>query len=307
VADTENFTVVSNTTIDFVVKERDALRARLAQVEDLAQNLSSQLTEVRDASVQWLEDNGRIRARLAEAEAERDDYAARLRGSNEDYRKLSVKLSAAEAERDEARAMRDSFREQLDFALAVSEKWQARLSAYEGLETAAKDHVYISTACLHGEHAYCAAGVRADGGVKQPGRCKFCDARCRCTGCDHSVPLDGPSSPPQDTVAPSAHVYVSTACWHGEHAYCAAGMRADGTRKKPGQCKFCSAPCTCTGCDHSAAEDSVERPAGVEDGAYCVCPMCIRCGCGTWERHHASLAEIERPLAAPPTDTEVTE
>ena len=25
---------------------------------------------------------------------------------------------------------------------------------------------------------------------------------------------------------------------------------------------------------------------------YCFCPDCIRCGCGIWERHHASLGEV---------------
>ncbi|MCI3246355.1 hypothetical protein MQN93_42355, partial [Streptomyces sp. 7R016] len=40
------------------------------------------------------------------------------------------------------------------------------------------------------------------------------------------------------------HVYLSTGCLHGEHAYCA---NVDGIAglKKPAQCKFCAAPCTC--------------------------------------------------------------
>lgn len=41
-------------------------------------------------------------------------------------------------------------------------------------------HIYLSTGCLHGEHDYCRAGIRGDGGPKRPARCKFCDARCIC-------------------------------------------------------------------------------------------------------------------------------
>ncbi|GGM52794.1 hypothetical protein ACFFX1_55350 [Dactylosporangium sucinum] len=25
---------------------------------------------------------------------------------------------------------------------------------------------------------------------------------------------------------------------------------------------------------------------------YCVCPDCLRCGCGVWERHHTNLGDI---------------
>jgi hypothetical protein len=41
------------------------------------------------------------------------------------------------------------------------------------------DHDYLSTGCLHGEHTYCQA-MTGQQGEKRPGRCKFCDARCRC-------------------------------------------------------------------------------------------------------------------------------
>lgn len=41
-------------------------------------------------------------------------------------------------------------------------------------------HVYLSTGCYHGDHAYCQRGVRGDGGEKRPAQCKFCDARCIC-------------------------------------------------------------------------------------------------------------------------------
>lgn len=40
-------------------------------------------------------------------------------------------------------------------------------------------HDYLSTACFHREHGYCNAMVGYQG-VKRPGQCKFCDARCSC-------------------------------------------------------------------------------------------------------------------------------
>jgi len=57
------------------------------------------------------------------------------------------------------------------------------------------EHEYLSTACLHGFHDYCAAPrVSRDGSwqvigpsysampdePKQPAQCKFCDATCSC-------------------------------------------------------------------------------------------------------------------------------
>ncbi len=57
-------------------------------------------------------------------------------------------------------------------------------------------HEYVSTACLHGIHDYCAAPtVSRDGSwwrigpsysselgaAKQPAQCKFCGAPCRCS------------------------------------------------------------------------------------------------------------------------------
>ncbi|MET8746363.1 hypothetical protein [Streptomyces sp. NPDC004728] len=45
---------------------------------------------------------------------------------------------------------------------------------------APQEHVYLSTGCLHGEHAYCQS-MTGQQGEKRPGRCKFCDARCTCS------------------------------------------------------------------------------------------------------------------------------
>jgi hypothetical protein len=49
------------------------------------------------------------------------------------------------------------------------------------------EHLYLSTACLHGEHQHCRSAVNADGQPKQPGTCKFCDAVCVCPDCDHGA------------------------------------------------------------------------------------------------------------------------
>src|SRR5258708_1567246 len=38
-----------------------------------------------------------------------------------------------------------------------------------------QQHHYVSTACQHGLHGQCRE------------RCKFCDAKCQCTQCSHSV------------------------------------------------------------------------------------------------------------------------
>jgi hypothetical protein len=48
-------------------------------------------------------------------------------------------------------------------------------------EIATVGHIYLSTGCLHGEHAYCAGTYRLDGGGKKPAQCKFCDTRCVCS------------------------------------------------------------------------------------------------------------------------------
>ena len=41
------------------------------------------------------------------------------------------------------------------------------------------EHEYLSTACLHEEHAYCQA-KSGQAGPKTPAQCKFCSAPCVC-------------------------------------------------------------------------------------------------------------------------------
>jgi hypothetical protein len=45
--------------------------------------------------------------------------------------------------------------------------------------SATSGHVYLSTGCLHGDHAYC-QGMTGLAGAKRPGECKHCQARCIC-------------------------------------------------------------------------------------------------------------------------------
>lgn len=40
-------------------------------------------------------------------------------------------------------------------------------------------HAYLSTGCLHGDHAYC-QGMTGLAGKKRPGECKHCGAKCVC-------------------------------------------------------------------------------------------------------------------------------
>lgn len=56
---------------------------------------------------------------------------------------------------------------------------------------------------------------------------------------------------------PRRHTYLSTGCRHGHHDYCQAMTGHAGT-KRPGQCKFCTAPCLCS-CHQSATGE--QRPA----------------------------------------------
>lgn len=39
---------------------------------------------------------------------------------------------------------------------------------------------YLSTACRHEVHKHCRSNTAADGASKEPGTCKFCDAKCIC-------------------------------------------------------------------------------------------------------------------------------
>ncbi|MFB8122053.1 hypothetical protein ACFVG1_12770 [Streptomyces bacillaris] len=64
-------------------------------------------------------------------------------------------------------------------ALAAFEADPDSSTAPKGGSKGDAPHAYLSTGCLHGEHAYCQS-MTGQQGEKRPGRCKFCDARCTC-------------------------------------------------------------------------------------------------------------------------------
>jgi len=77
-------------------------------------------------------------------------------------------------------------------------------------------HVYLSTACLHGQHGYCSAPtVTRDGewstvgpsytterdAPKNPAKCKFCQARCVCDCHRAESGRERSPEPPRDHIA----------------------------------------------------------------------------------------------------------
>lgn len=74
------------------------------------------------------------------------------------------------------------------------------------------------------------------------------------------------------------HVYLSTACLHGEHGYCQAVTGRCGS-KTPAVCKFCSAPCVCR-CH--APESGRERS-----------PTCPNCPGPTVPHQHMAITRTE--------------
>lgn len=55
---------------------------------------------------------------------------------------------------------------------------------------------------------------------------------------------------------PTVHDYISTSCLHGEHEHCRSAVNAAGGEKTPGTCKFCTAVCRCSECDHGGTVTS---------------------------------------------------
>ena len=55
--------------------------------------------------------------------------------------------------------------------------------------------------------------------------------------------------PHRKRLLPPTHIYLSTSCHHGEHAYCSSSAghntHGDTWTKTPGSCKWCSTPCVC--------------------------------------------------------------
>lgn len=88
------------------------------------------------------------------------------------------------------------------------------------------------------------------------------------------------------------HDYLSTSCFHGQHAYCQSDTGAAGT-KTPAQCKFCAAPCSCW-C-HSTCSHAVPYLTGEN---------CERCG-ATPEQMSPDPEELRIALAVAKREREM--
>lgn len=64
------------------------------------------------------------------------------------------------------------------------------------------------------------------------------------------------------------HVYLSTGCYHNDHAYCQAMTGLNGA-KRPASCKFCHAACQCPCHQQTAPPVHIGGGANAED-----CPAC---------------------------------
>lgn len=167
-------------------------------------------------------------AKATFAEAERDQLRAEEAKARAQEKQAFYELGLTAAERDDARvgvanlgaiceqvmAERDAMRDVVEAARAcvdqikqrvhrpVDNVWlrdetRALVAAVDAYDThtpaVGAAHAYLSTACHHGHHADCATGgTRWDGTSKTPAQCKWCTAKCECTGCDHkALVMDG--------------------------------------------------------------------------------------------------------------------
>lgn len=80
-------------------------------------------------------------------------------------------------------------------------------------------HVYLSTGCLHGDHAYC-QNMTGLNGAKRPGECKFCQASCRC-GCHARAEQPGPAATQATEASTSARPWstCTVPADHGPHPW----------------------------------------------------------------------------------------
>lgn len=156
--------------------ERDTLQAKL----DQAQGLSVYWKKRAEAAWERGDENGHDRISAFTARRERDEALAKL------DRAMKV-VEAAQALVEERDRRYGTNRGDAQWWSAHDADWTFvraldtyRAGADAGLQTEARGHVYLSTACLHGEHDYCKSREREDGGTKVPSRCKFCPAPCVC-------------------------------------------------------------------------------------------------------------------------------
>lgn len=140
-----------------LVSEYNDLVARVAEAEAASRRALKQRQEMAEERYIWQQRGDRAEAAL--------NRVRRL----------------AEFTRDHVASARD------DTALAQHELACAVLDALDEPGPAATQatetagHVYLSTGCLHGDHAYCKSMTGLNGS-KRPGECKHCGAKCQC-GC----------------------------------------------------------------------------------------------------------------------------
>ena len=82
--------------------------------------------------------------------------------------------------------------------------------------------------------------------------------------------LAGPNNqrttPDNPATSNDPHIYLSTGCYHGDHAYCQSMTGLAGA-KRPASCKKCGAKCICP-CHRSAPAVSECGPACADQHAY---------------------------------------
>ena len=80
--------------------------------------------------------------------------------------------------------------------------------------------------------------------------------------------VPGPEGEQPAPAATEPHIYLSTGCYHGDHAYCQAMTGLNGA-KRPASCKKCRARCICP------CHQQTEPPVHIGGGANAEdCPAC---------------------------------
>lgn len=95
------------------------------------------------------------------------------RGADEPYEQYGVVLPWPVVERLARRVLASA-------PPAVTPVAESDPDSAPPVQASTAPHVYLSTACLHGRHEYCACDVRWLTGEKTPHTCKWCPAQCIC-------------------------------------------------------------------------------------------------------------------------------
>ena len=96
------------------------------------------------------------------------------------------------------------------------------------------------------------------------------DGQAPAAGCSPATAETEPNNPRTTPDNPAAssdpHIYLSTGCYHGDHAYCQAMTGLNGA-KRPASCKKCGAKCVCP-CHQQAPAVPECGPACADQHAY---------------------------------------